>query len=134
MPRTTPGDVIDLLGSNYDNINCPSMKPYIKTANLVTTRVVNCIESAGEEFSDDEAQQMEMWLAAYFYTIGDPIYKSKQTGNSQAEYFDRSYLDGALALDPTSCLKSQIQGTNATMFWLGKTEEDQIDFPDRTTD
>lgn len=132
--RTTHKDVEEILGGNYDSINCPSLRPYIKAANLVVTRVENCIEQDGDELSTDEAREMERWLAAYFYTINDPIYKSKQTGNSSATYGDRSYLDGAIALDPTNCLSAQMKGTNVGITWLGKVPEDQIDINDRTTD
>lgn len=132
--RTTSKMVIDILGSNYDNINCPSLIPYLKTANQVVTRVIDCIEQLDDDLTIDEAAMMEAWLAAYFYTITDPIYKSKQTGNSSATYGDRSYLDGALALDPTSCLSSQMKGTYIGFTWLGKTPADQVDVDDRVTD
>lgn len=134
MPRTTPKDVEEILGQNYDTINCPSLYPYIKAANVVISRVIDCAEEQDITITDTEAREMERWLAAYYYTVNDPIYKSKQTGNSSATYFDRSYLDVATSMDPTSCLKTQISGTNAGFTWLGKVPTDQIDVDDRTTD
>jgi hypothetical protein len=131
MPRTKPEEVIEVLGSNYDDINEPSLKPYIKGANLIVSRVVTCAEERDITISDDEAREMERWVAAYLYTINDPIYKSKQTANSSAVFNDRSYLDGAFALDPSGCLRIQIKGTSALMGWLGKTPSEQIDVDDR---
>lgn len=131
MPRTNAQAVIDILGVNYDTINCPKIDPYIKAANLIVTRADDCADSRGWELSDDELTNIEKWLAAHFYTVYDPIYKSKQTANSSATYFDRSYKDVACSLDPSGCVCAQLEGRRAYFEWLGKVPSDQIDIDDR---
>lgn len=131
MPRTTPEDVIEILGTNYDTINEPSLKPYIRAASLIVSRVIECAEQRDQDITASEAREMERWVAAYLYTINDPIYKSKQTANSSATFNDRSYLDGATALDPSGCLSTQMKGTNAFMYWLGTVPSEQTDVEDR---
>lgn len=129
--RTTPGDVQKILGANYDDINCPSLDPYIRAANLVISRVVTCATGKGVTLSTEEQREMEKWVAAHFYTINDPIYKSKQTANSSASYFDRSYLDAAKMLDTSGCLAAIVSGQRASLDWLGLAESEQTDYVDR---
>lgn len=131
MPRTNAQAVIDILGSNYDTINCPKLDPYIKAANLITSRIEDCAEDRGITFSATELQEIERWLGAYFYTIYDPIYKAKTTANSSATYFDRSYVDAAKMLDYSGCLTAILAGARAQLDWLGKVPSDQIDIDDR---
>lgn len=132
MSRTTVVNVQDILGGNYDTINCPSLKPYIISAGLIIDRVVECATSKGFILLTGELAAMEMWVAAYLYTIGDPIYKSKTTANSSASYFDRSYLEPAYMLDPSGCLKAIISGKSvASLEWLGKVPSEQLDYDQR---
>lgn len=131
MPRTNAQAVIDILGGNYDTINCPKMDPYIKAANLLVTRVNDCAEERGVTLTSTELTEIERWMAAHFYTINDPIYKSKTTGDSSATYFDRSYLDVAKNLDYSGCLNAIMNNQRAYFDWLGKIPSDQIDIDDR---
>jgi hypothetical protein len=131
MSRTNAEAVKDILGTNYDTINCPKLTPYIRAANLVTTRANDCASDKGYILSVTELTEIEKWLAAYFYTIYDPIYKSKQTENSSATYFDRSYLDVVKALDPSGCVKAIVEGKRISFDWLGKEPSNQIDIDDR---
>lgn len=131
MPRTNAQAVIDILGANYDTVNCPKLDPYIKAANLAVSRVDECAEDRGYTFSSSELTEMERWIAAYFYTIYDPIYKSKTTANSSATYFDRSYLDAAKMIDTSGCLNAVIMSNRAQFDWLGKEPSNQIDIDDR---
>lgn len=130
--RTTPKDVQDVLGPNYDTINCPSLMPYLRSASLIIDDVVDCATESLITLSDARLAEMEKWIAAYLYTITDPIYKTKQTANSSASYFDRSYLDAAKSLDKTGCLAAILTtGARAGMDWLGKRPSEQIDIDDR---
>lgn len=131
MPRTNAQAVIDILGANYDTVNCPKMDPYIKAANAIVTRADACADSRGYELSNSELTEIERWLAAYFYTIYDPIYKSKTTANSSATYFDRSYKEVACSLDPSGCVCASLEGHRAFFDWLGKEPSNQIDINDR---
>jgi hypothetical protein len=129
--RTTPGAVQEILGSNYDSINCPSLKPYIDSASVVMDRVVVCATAKGITHTVSELRLMEMWVAAYLYTISDPIYKSKATADASATFMDRSYLDAAKMIDTSGCLNSIMSGNRASLDWLGKPISEQIDYFDR---
>lgn len=131
MPRTTPTDVVDILGANYDTINCPKLHPFIKAASLLIDRVEICATEHGYTLSTSEKTEMERWMAAHLYTIYDPIYKSKTTANSSATYFDRSYLDVAKSLDVSGCLNSIMSSNRVNFDWLGKIPSEQIDIEDR---
>ena len=129
--RTTPGAVQEILGSNYDSINCPSLKPYIDSASAVIDRVITCAADKGITHTVAELRLMEMWVAAYLYTISDPIYKSKATADASATFADRSFLDPAKMLDPSGCLNSVMASNRASLDWLGKPISEQIDYVDR---
>lgn len=129
--RTTPNDVIDILGTNYDTINCPKLTPYIRAATFVIDDVITCAAGHDVVYSASRLAEMERWIAAYFYTIYDPIYKAKTTANSSATYFDRSYLDAAKLLDSTGCLSAALSSNRASFDWLGKIPSEQIDIDDR---
>lgn len=129
--RTNAGAVIEILGSNYDSINCPPMKLYLDTASVIIDRVVTCATGKGFTHSVSELRLMEMWVAAYLYTIHDPIYKSKSTADASATFMDRSYLDAAKMLDNTGCLNAVMAGNRASLDWLGKPLSEMIDYVDR---
>jgi hypothetical protein len=131
MARTTISDVKAILGTNYDTINTPTLTPYIRAANLLMDRVNQCATERGYILTTTELQEMERWMAAHFYTIYDPIYKSKQTANSSATYFDRSYMDAAKAMDPSGCLNAVMMSQRVNFDWLGKTPNEQIDVDQR---
>lgn len=129
--RTNAGAVIEILGNNYDSINCPPMKPYLDTASVIIDRVVTCATGKGLTHTVIELRLMEMWVAAYLYTINDPIYKSKSTADASATFMDRSYLDAAKMLDNTGCLNAVMAGSRASLDWLGKPLSEMIDYVDR---
>ncbi len=131
MSRTNTQAVMDILGANYDTINCPKLTPYINAANGIVSRVVTCATSKGYTHTTTELAGMEAWIAAYLYTINDPLYKSKQTGNSSATFIDRSYLDAAKMMDETGCLAAILAGNRASLDWGGKPPSTQIDYSDR---
>lgn len=131
MARTTPIDVEKLLGPNYDCVNNPSLKPYISGANKITTRVAACATQKGYTLSSSELQDIEMWIAAHLYTITDPLYVSKSTLSASGSFKDRSYLDGAMAIDLSGCVKAIMEGARADLDWVGKTVDEQIDWEDR---
>lgn len=131
MSRTTITEVKAILGTNYDTLNLPSLSPYIRAAGLLMDRVNDCATERGYILTSTELQEMERWMAAHFYTIYDPIYKSKQTANSSATYFDRSYKEVAEAMDPSGCLSAILKGNRVNFDWLGKIPSEQIDVEDR---
>lgn len=129
--RTNPEAVKEILGENYDTVNCPVLTPYIKAATLIIDRVVACASDRGVTHTASELREMERWMAAHFYTIYDPIYKVKTTANSSATYFDRSYLDAAKALDVSGCLGAIMSGQRASLDWLGLPPSEQTEYIQR---
>jgi len=129
MARTTSEAVEDILGDNYDDSS--SLTRYITTANVIVTRVSACATERGYTLSSDELELMEMWLAAHFYTIMDPIYKRKKTERAEGEFYDwRSYLEAAKALDPSGCLAA-IMAKKVALHWGGLPKSEQTDAEDR---
>ncbi len=128
MARTTSDAVEDILGGNF--ITGTSLTRYINTANVIVTRVATCASERGYTLTSDELEMIEMWLAGYFYTIMDPIYKRKKTERAEGEFYDRSYLDAAKALDPSGCLAAAL-ATKVGFHWGGKPADEQLDWEDR---
>lgn len=134
MARTDDAAVQDVLGRNYAQVNgeWPSLTRYISTANVIVTRVVACAAEKDFTFTDEELALMEMWLAAYFYTVMDPQYKRKKTERAEGEFLTTSYLDAAKMLDSSGgCLTAVLASRSAGMFWGGSTEAEQLPYEDR---
>lgn len=124
MARTTPKAVQDLLGPNWDGAAC--LDPFIATAGEMTTDVYDCARGKGTTYTATRLELMERWLAAYYYTLQDPLYQSRSTLSASGAFVAEKdgtnrYLKGALDLDKTGCL-SALTGTGpkrAGGIWLG---------------
>lgn len=103
-----------------------SLTPYIDTANSVVTSAAAKAVENGESYADSTLELMERWLAAHYYTVMDPLYKSKSTDRASASFNERSYKDVALELDPLGYLAEVIAKHRARGFWLGRAQ-DQYD-------
>jgi hypothetical protein len=124
--------VQELLGDNWDGV--ASVMPYIATANLVVTRVNTCATAAGYTLTAEELEMMERWLACDFYTKMDPVYTSKSTLSASGSFMrgkEEPYRMGALALDPSGCLKSILDSKQVSGFWAGKPASEQIPYNER---
>ncbi len=129
MARTDSDMVEEILGENWGG---SSLDLYIRTATAVVDRVVTCAETKEHVFTSEELIMMETWLAAYFYTIMDPMYKRKKTERAEGEFLTTSYLDAAKMLDSSGgCLSAVLSGKTASMFWGGLPASEQTDFDDR---
>lgn len=134
MPRTDSDAVEEILGDNFGPLadgSTPSLTRHISTANAIVTRVITCAAEKGVTISDDEAELMEMWLAAYFYTVMDPQYKRKKTERAEGEFLTQSYLDAAKMLDVSGCLTAILERRTASVFWGGRPPSEQTDYVDR---
>ena len=136
--RTTATAVKDILapGKDYDSIDEPKLTPFIRAANLTTNRVATCATAKGIPLSSDELLEIETWMACYYYTRSDPIYQSRSTKGKSGQFVadpndPERYRAGAIALDPSGCLKSILMGNRAGASWLGKAPSEQIDYVDR---
>lgn len=107
------------------------MTPFIEVANVLTSEVATCATAKGKTLSTDKLREIERWLAAHFYSMRDPLFKSNKTADASAVYNDRSYLEVAEALDKSGCLASFFSQKKVSGFWLGKAVSDQIPYVDR---
>lgn len=135
--RTTTAAVQLILGSHYgpgaDGEN-PSLQPYVDAATDLVDRAVACAAEDDVTISSTSAELMERWLAAWYYTIMDPLYQSRSTlGASGSWLHDKDkYLAAAKTFDPSGCLASLIDPSKqAGGFWAGKTTQEQLSYEDR---
>ncbi len=114
------------------------LSPYMRAANIVTSRAVECAAAKGITLSADELVEIESWLGAYFYTRSDPTYQSKSTDGASASFVADSqatterYKAGAIALDSSGCVKAILNAVpRARAAWLGKTADEQLTWAQR---
>lgn len=130
MPRTDADTVKGVLTArNFET--AADMTPFIRWANLVVNKAARCALDLGTPYDDATLLEMETALAAFYYTVPDPMYKRKQTEKASGEFFDRSYLDMALMLDDVGCLRAIIKGIRAGAFWLGTPANSQRSYRER---
>lgn len=127
--RTTAGAVQKILGRDWDGETV--LDPYIETASAVVDRVTACATAKSITLSSSLLELIERWMAAHYYTVMDPIYKSKNTEGAGASFNDRSYKEVAVELDYTGCLNAILSKQRASVAWLGKPKSAQIDYVDR---
>lgn len=130
MTRTNTAAVQVILGDNYDGTS--PLDAYVEMATAIVDRVLTCAASNSVTVTDAEAELMERWMAAHYYTTMDPLYISKSTGRASGSFGARSYMDAALAVDPSGCLSGILtRGKSAGLSWLGKPKSAQINHADR---
>jgi hypothetical protein len=123
MPRTTGGAVQGVLGDNYGGA---SLTPFIDTASAMVDQVVICAGKKGITLTTTTLELIERWLAAWYYTQMDPLYKSRATAGASGAFMTGDYLKAAIGLDSSGCLNALINRKTAGVTWLGKTPSEQI--------
>ena len=143
MARTTSTLVGEILGSpsgnpllqpNWDGQT--SLTPYIDKASAIVDRVITCASNKGITITTTEAELIERWLAAYYYTVLDPLYKSRSTAGASGSFVrsdKNDYKQAAIESDPSGCLNAAMSQQRALGAWLGKTKSEQTDADDRTS-
>lgn len=126
MARVTAKDVQGVIDADITGI---SMVPFIAAATSLVDEISS--NDSGSLLNDDLLKEIERYLSAHFYSLRDPIYKSKKTGQSNANFMDRSYLEAAEMLDLTNYLKTRHKGTKASVAWLGLAPSGQTNYEDR---
>jgi hypothetical protein len=138
--RTDPGAVQAILGEDYDKEAAPSLAPRIRIAGLIVDRLVTYGADVGVTVSEEEAAELEGWLAAWAYALSDKPYTSNSDGASQSyagvtgKYLEANlYGQAAVAMDPTGYLQSQITGgvIEATGSYLGRNRNTRLPFWER---
>lgn len=144
MPRTDVDSVRALLapGGDYDDINKPTLVPFIETASLIVDRVKTCAIDKGKDLTTAELELIERWLSAHFYVQSDQAYQSKSTSGASGSFQGQvgeglqnsKYGAAALSLDYSGCLLAISGGADrrtAGAIWLGKPRSTQIDYAQR---
>ena len=119
------------------------LTPFIAAANSIVTQ---CCTELDTDYSDDDLQQIETWLAAHFYTVRDgrvieeragTVSEKKQSkvdlGFSTSHYGQMAmrldYYGGLARLDAK--MKKGLRSPSVT--WLGKTEDERLANPLETS-
>lgn len=149
--RTTSDLVKDVLRSgspaaDYEDSTAPDLTPFIATANTVTSLAMACAVKKGRpitEFSTvgdgSQAELIERWLAAAYYTRSDRLYTNRSTSKASGGFmFDgdelekNPYIRTALDMDPSGCLNTLIKRRRASAAWLGKPPSEQVPYDQRS--
>lgn len=84
-------------------------------------------------------KQIEANLAAHYYSLRDPAYLARTTGDAGATFYGQTGMglnftpwgQTAKELDLTGFLNSLGTGQSTSISWLGKPPSDQTDYEDR---
>lgn len=129
--RTNATRVKDVLMSDYgpkSNAQLPSLEPFIRVANLITTRVNECAVRNSITLSSEELVEIETWLAAHAYSCSDQVAQSRSEAGASMSFGgmlgemlkSSKYGQMALMLDYSGCL-SKLGKAKAVGAWLGST-------------
>lgn len=124
MARTTAIKVQEILGSNWDGKS--RMDPYMEVATDVVTQVDDAATEKDIILSSTRLELIERWLAAHYYTMMDPLYKSKGTDKASGTFMERSYKEVAIQLDTSASLSAIMSPEGpkvAEGIWLGEEDE-----------
>ena len=139
--RTTSQKVQEVLMGDYgpkpDGAD-PSLAPFVRAANLLTTRVATEATARGLTLSAAELVEIETWLAAHFYAMSDQPYSEKTTEGASAKFQGKTgmhlqatkYGQTAMDLDWSGTLRAvgSEQRRTAGGFWLGKIPSEQTPY------
>lgn len=145
MPRTTGPEVIAVLrngteGGDYDDVNSPSLDPFIAWAGLIVDEVYQCSVRKGKPYSTELLANLETWLASHAYATSDRVYTQRSTlraagsfGGQLDKYLEFTpYGQMAKLLDNLGCLESLGKKKSVGAYWLGRRPSQQTDYEDRT--
>lgn len=134
MSRTSTANVALVLGGHYVSGNSPDLQAFIDTATLIITRVITCATAKGITITSEEAEMMERYLAAHFFSFADQIYTSKATNGASGSFQGQTgkgvessqYGMAALSIDPSGCLNAIMNRNKASVTWGGKPTNAQL--------
>lgn len=133
--RTTSGAVQRILLADYKDGD--SLDGFIETASVIVDDVVSCADALGVTLSTAKKELMERWVAAHLYTKDRIV--EEQAGDARTRYQEQSgrdypttsYLENAIGLDTSGCLKKHVSKKKVYGYWLGKPPSSQTDYVDR---
>jgi len=133
-PRTKTSAVEAILGGLNDNSNwdgLTDLTPFIASASAVVDRVNTAAQNKAimpVTLSAVELELIERWLAAHFYTVMDPLYRSKSTMGASGNFQRGQANDGfettdygrqACMLDYSGMLRAIGKRQVAGGYWAG---------------
>jgi hypothetical protein len=89
--RVTPDEVKTIIDTDLTNL-----MPFIKAANLIVDNVL----ASDSNMAAGQLEQIELWLAAHFIAVRDPVARSEAIGETRIEYW-LGTVDGATGLKMT---------------------------------
>ena len=118
-----------------------SLTPFIRAANLLTSRVNTLALQRGFTLTAAELYEIETWLAAHYYCCSDQPYKQKSTANASGTFQGLTgyglngtkYGQVAQQLDPSGAL-TNLGGDDrqaAVLNWIGTPYGEQQDYWER---
>lgn len=138
MSRVGASELRKFVATDSDN----DVSAFIAAASSLTNQVESC--DSDNELSSSQLYHIELMLSAHFYTMLDPLYKSRKTADASATFqgdtgmaLDAThYGQNAKVMDTTGCLakldKQAKEGKiTAGVTWLGLPPSDQTDYVDR---
>ena len=112
--------------------------PFIDTANALADKV--SAKDANSELNAAMLKQIEMYLAAHFYSHADQRFTSRSTDGASGSFQGQfgmaldstEYGQTAKMLDFTGTLNQLSQGkSKASLSWVGLPPSEQTDYKDR---
>ena len=92
--------------------------------------VTDLVEAAGLT-NESLLTLIETLLAAHYYSLKDPSYKSRSVGKASASFVDRDYWAEAKKLDSTGTLAAMDHGLSIDLIWLGQSDSEKTEWQDR---
>jgi hypothetical protein len=137
--RTSVIAVKGVLLRGYNTRDNPPLLPFIEMASVVVDTLRTRAAAAGLGITRANLELIERNLAAHFYAMSDPGYRSRSTEGASASFDGQTgkMLDytphgqRAMMLDPSGLLRGIVSGRMASMGWLGKTVPEQLSYEDR---
>lgn len=104
--RATEGEVLKITDTELTDL-----KPFIRTASILVDSLA--ARDTNSDLTAATLKQIEVWLAAHFVALRDPVALSEKTGEAQITYFlgkpgmgleATPYGQAAISLDTTGRL------------------------------
>lgn len=127
MARVTEGEVRAIVDTTL-TIN---IDPFISIATSIVDRVDTCATEKGITLTASELINIEKLLAAHYYCLRDPLYKSRSTLDASGSFDQGSYLDAAKAADPSGCLQDILDKKRPQIKWAGKKDSSRLTYDQR---
>jgi len=127
----TQEDEVRAIGGFKEGI---SLLPFIQVASRLVDRVSDC---AGSDLDEASLGDIEMWLAAHYASLTNPLIMSKSIAGASSSFQRGQVTDGlkatvfgqqALALDSSGCLEKLTANQRPGLLWGGTEAALELDY------